>query len=216
MDAVLNEYENLLTNPTGQTFKKPQSNTLSPRLYGVSACNGSAYAHYHSRKRQPNTHRRQCRIEQDQVHSIMKNILHSGENDNICYEYPRSMKNSYKKESYYMRDDHHQVTIQLENEFRFERDLNYERESFTKRELGDHEDADLLYTRGRLRFNLSKHGNRKKMNAEEGVEENRNVQGKKKSDPLPNKLSILKGCASQTSKNNGEEVASIFFLFSQL
>lgn len=111
MDAVLNEYENLLTNPTSQTFKKSQSNTLSPRLYGVSGCNGSAYAHYHSRKRQPNTHRRQCRIEQDQVHSIMKNILHSAENDNICYEYPRSMKNSYKKESYYMRDEHHQVTI---------------------------------------------------------------------------------------------------------
>ncbi|XP_006618348.1 uncharacterized protein LOC102680442 isoform X1 [Apis dorsata] len=181
MDAVLNEYENLLTNPTSQTFKKSQSNTLSPRLYGVSACNGSAYAHYHSRKRQPNTHRRQCRIEQDQVHSIMKNILHSGENDNICYEYPRSMKNSYKKESYYMRDEHHQ--------------------------LGDHEDADLLYTRGRLRFNLAgKHGNRKKMDLEEGAEENRNVQGKKKSDPLPNKLSILKGCASQTSKTNGEEL----------
>lgn len=182
MDAVLNEYENLLTNPTSQTFKKSQSNTLSPRLYGVSGCNGSAYAHYHSRKRQPNSHRRQsCRIEQDQVHSIMKNILHSGENDNICYEYPRSMKNSYKKESYYMRDEHHQ--------------------------LGDHEDADLLYTRGRLRFNLAgKHGNRKKMDLEEGGEENRNVQGKKKIDPLPNKLSILKGCASQTSKNNGEEL----------
>ncbi|XP_061933633.1 uncharacterized protein LOC107998436 isoform X2 [Apis cerana] len=182
MDAVLNEYENLLTNPTSQTFKKSQSNTLSPRLYGVSGCNGSAYAHYHSRKRQPNTHRRQCRIEQDQVHSIMKNILHSAENDNICYEYPRSMKNSYKKESYYTRDEHHQ--------------------------LGDHEDADLLYTRGRLRFNLAgKHGNRKKMDSEEGVEENaRNVQGKKKSEPLPNKLSILKGCASQTSKNNEEEL----------
>lgn len=81
---------------------------------------------------------------------------------------------------------------------------------FTKHELGDHEDADLLYTRGRLRFNLAgKHGNRKKMDSEEGVEENaRNVQGKKKSEPLPNKLSILKGCASQTSKNNEEELAS--------
>lgn len=87
-----------------------------------------------------------------------------------------------------------------------------------KRELGDHEDADLLYTRGRLRFNLAgKHGNRKKMDLEEGAEENRNVQGKKKSDPLPNKLSILKGCASQTSKTNGEELASIIpFLVNEL
>ena len=116
-----------------------------------------------------------------------------------------------------MRDEHHQV---IEKSKRFEKRLSFstidERDFFlfyVKHELGDHEDADLLYTRGRLRFNLAgKHGNRKKMDLEEGGEENRNVQGKKKIDPLPNKLSILKGCASQTSKNNGEELASISFL----
>lgn len=38
--------------------------------------------------------------------SIMKNTLHSGGNDHETFycEYPRSMKNSYKKESYYTKN----------------------------------------------------------------------------------------------------------------
>lgn len=108
MDAVLNEYEHLLTTPTSQTFKhqRSQSNSLSPRLYASSPCSNAAYAHYHSRKRQPSNHRRQCRNEQEQMLSIMKNTLHSGGNDHESFycEYPRSMKNSYKKESYCMKN----------------------------------------------------------------------------------------------------------------
>ncbi|XP_048264260.1 uncharacterized protein LOC100648982 [Bombus terrestris] len=238
MDAVLNEYEHLLTTPTSQTFKhqRSQSNSLSPRLYASSPCSNAAYAHYHSRKRQPSSHRRQCRNEQEQVLSIMKNTLHSGGNDHESFycEYPRSMKNSYKKEGYCMKNGDQAMTgimktIDVDSET-MEQYMRHKKERILKSEsrtrerhhvdkvnrinaderydLGGHKDDGWLYTKGKLRFNLSKHENENKIE-EEGLAEDRNLQGNNRSSVQPNKLSILKGSSSQTSsKNKNVEDAS--------
>lgn len=68
-------------------------------------------------------------------------------------------------------------------------------------DLGGHKDDGWLYTKGKLRFNLSKHENENKIE-EEGLAEDRNLQGNNRSSVQPNKLSILKGSSSQTSSKN--------------
>ena len=79
-------------------------------------------------------------------------------------------------------------------------------------DFGDHKNDGWLYTRGRLRFNLSKHEGANKME-EEGFENDRNAQGKSKPNVQSNKVSILKGCGSQiTSKNrNLEDLVGVQF-----
>ncbi|KAK9296266.1 hypothetical protein QLX08_009688 [Tetragonisca angustula] len=230
MDAVLNEYEHLLTHPANQMFKRSQSSPLSPRLYGVQPCNNAVYAHYHPRKRQTSRHRRQCRNEQEQILSITKNSLHGNDNGNFYCEYPRSVKNNCKKEDCYMRGDDQAMAgimkaIDVDNET-VEKCTQHKKERTLKPEprttrhhvdkvnkinvderydFGDHKNDGWLYTRGRLRFNLSKHEGANKME-EEGFENDRNAQGKSKPNVQSNKVSILKGCGSQiTSKNRNLE-----------
>ncbi|XP_017762614.1 PREDICTED: uncharacterized protein LOC108552526 [Eufriesea mexicana] len=225
MDAVLCEYENFLINPTSQTYKKFQSNSVSPRLCRVAPCNNSStYGHYHPRKRQTSSHRRQCRNEQDQMLSIMKNTLHSAGNDsdNVLYEYPRFARNSYKKESYWGDDQMVTGVIKAANVDceTVEKCMQHKKERLLKSEpwsprqcvektnklnaneryrLEEHKDDE--YTRGRLRFDLSKHSSTKKIDLDEDIEHDKSKQGRKKTNFSTNKLSILK-CRSQSLSRN--------------
>lgn len=62
------------------------------------------------------------------------------------------------------------------------------------------ENKDDDYTRGRLRFDLSKHGNSKKIDLNEDIEHDKIRQGRKK-NVSTNKLSILKSRSQSLSRN---------------
>ncbi|XP_076761440.1 uncharacterized protein LOC143429649 [Xylocopa sonorina] len=176
MDAVLNEYEDFLTDPTSQVFRKTESDPLSPpRMCRVSAFGRTPACHRDSRKRQPSSNRRQCRGEQEQAFPILRNALHSGMNadGNICYQCPRSMKSGCKRECCWRGE-------QNPNEIN-------ENESGEPRR----EDDDWSRAKGKLRFSLKQ--------MMEDVEDHGKREIKQRSDCLSNILPILK--ASTKSRN---------------
>ncbi|CAL7939243.1 unnamed protein product [Xylocopa violacea] len=220
MDAVLNEYEDFLTDPTSQAFRKTESDPLSPpRICRVSTFGRTSAYHRDSRKRQPSSHRRQCRGEQEQTLPILRNVLHSGMNDdgNVCYQCPRSMKSSCGRECCWRSEQtmagsvdtdrdvvekcrQHRKERTFRSETRNSRqrvenatEINEINENCDDHESGEprREDDDWSRAKGKLRFSLKQ--------MMEDVEDHRKKQTKKRSECLPNILPILK--ASTKSRN---------------